>query len=262
MVKIGIIGGSGVDNPDIIDHYKKKNIETEFGKPSDDITVGKINGVDVAVLARHGPRHTIMPSSVNYRANIQAMKELEVTHIIATTACGSLKDEIKPGDFVILDQFFDRTHKRETTFYTKDKICHLPMAHPFCDYLRGILIEKGKELGFRIHENGTVVTIEGPRFSTSAESKVWRKLGFDVVNMTTVPECVLAREAGIHYASIAMVTDYDCWKQDDEVSVQKVMDTMKKNKERVLQLIKEVIPVIEDKECETKCHTAFQDALM
>jgi 5'-methylthioadenosine phosphorylase len=262
MVKIGIIGGSGVDNPDIIGNYEKRKIETKFGKPSDSVTLGKIKGVDVAVLARHGAGHTIMPSLVNYRANIQAMKRLGVTHILATTACGSLKEEIRPGDFVILDQFFDRTYKRETTLYEEDKICHLPMAHPFCDYLREVLIKKAKELNFRIHDKGTVVTIEGPRFSTLAESEVWRKLGFDVVNMTTVPECVLAREAGIHYASIAMVTDYDCWKEDDEVSVNKVMETMKKNKERVLELIKEAIPVIEDKGCKTKCNTAFQEALM
>ena len=262
MVKIGIIGGSGVDNPDIIDQFEKKNIETKFGKPSDAITIGKIKGIEIAVLARHSARHSIMPSNVNYRANIWALKELGVTHIIATTACGSLREDYKPGDFVVLDQFFDRTTKRESTLYGKDKVCHIPMAHPFCDYLRDILIKKGEELGLRIHKKGTVVTIEGPRFSSLAESNVWRRLGFDVVNMTTVPECVLAREAGIHYAAIAMITDYDCWKLDDEVSVQKVMDTMKKNKERVLQLIKEVIPLIKDEECETRCNTAFQEALM
>jgi len=198
---IGIIGGSGLDDPKILKDAKEIEVDTPFGKPSSPLTLGKIEGKEVVLLARHGRKHTIMPTNVNFRANIHALKEQGCTAILATTACGSLKEEIKPGDLVILDQFIDRTTKRACTFYEKDKVCHIAMAEPFCSKLRKLLIENAKELKLKHHEKGTMITIEGPRFSTKAESKMFIKWGADVINMSTVPEVVLAREAGICYAS-------------------------------------------------------------
>src|SRR3989339_1163626 len=166
MVKIGIIGGSGLDDPQIMQDAQEIEIDTPYGQPSSALTTGKIRGVDVVILARHGKKHSIMPSNVNFRANIIALKEQGCTHIIATTACGSLREEIKPGHLVFCDQFIDRTRKRASTFYDKDKVCHIPMAEPFCPELRKLLAEAAKRLKLRYHEKGTVITIEGSRFST------------------------------------------------------------------------------------------------
>ncbi|XP_072928747.1 S-methyl-5'-thioadenosine phosphorylase [Hemitrygon akajei] len=242
-VKIGIIGGSGLCDLDILEEKCEKNVDTPFGKPSDVLVVGKIKKVDCVVLARHGRRHSIMPSNVNYRANIWALKNEGCTHIIATTACGSLQEEIQPGDIVILNQFIDRTTKRHQTFYDGNPtsptgICHISMADPFCKRSREVLIDVVKKLGIKHHAKGTVVTIEGPRFSSRAESQMFRQWHGDVINMTTVPEVVLANEAAISYVSIAMATDYDCWKENEEaVSVEKVLKTMKENANKALTII-------------------------
>jgi len=247
MIKIGIIGGSGLDDPKIMKDVKEIEANTIYGRPSSTLTAGKIKGVDAVILARHGKKHTIYPTGVNYQANIHALKEQGCTHIIATTACGSLKEEIKPGDFVFIDQFIDRTTKRKSTFYEKEHVCHIPMAEPFCSYLRNLLAETAKQLGLRHHKKGTVITIEGPRFSTKAESSLFRQWNADVINMSTVPEVVLAREAGICYASVAMSTDYDCWHQsEEEVNIGMVLQIMKKNAENVKKLIIETIPKIKD----------------
>ncbi|KAI2552257.1 MTAP isoform 6 [Pan troglodytes] len=220
-VKIGIIGGTGLDDPEILEGRTEKYVDTPFGKPSDALILGKIKNVDCVLLARHGRQHTIMPSKVNYQANIWALKEEGCTHVIVTTACGSLREEIQPGDIVIIDQFIDRTTMRPQSFYDGSHscargVCHIPMAEPFCPKTREVLIETAKKLGLRCHSKGTMVTIEGPRFSSRAESFMFRTWGADVINMTTVPEVVLAKEAGICYASIAMATDYDCWKEHEE----------------------------------------------
>ena len=198
MVKVGIIGGSGLEDPKFLKDQREVEYETPYGKPSSPLMVGKISGVEVVILSRHGKGHTIMPTNVPYQANIYALKEAGCTHILATTACGSLREEIKPGELVFIDQFIDRTTKRRSTFYEKDLVCHIPMAEPFCPNLRRLLYEQARKLGFRCHERGTVVTIEGPRFSSRAESLMFRQWGGDVINMTTVPEVVLAREAGLH----------------------------------------------------------------
>ena len=181
---------------------------------------------------RHGKGHTIMPTHVNYRANLWALKEEGCTHVLVTTACGSLREEIKPGDCVILDQFIDRTTKRVSTFYDGQPghlkgVCHIPMDTPFCERTRGILIKTAKKLGefSAVHENGTVLTIEGPRFSTKAESHLWRTWGAHIVNMTTVPEVCLARELGLSYSAVALATDYDCWRQPDEAVSTHVYDS-------------------------------------
>ncbi len=250
MVKVGIIGGSGLDNPNILKEGRDMEAGTPFGNPSSPMKVGKINEVDVVLLARHGRGHTIMPSNVNNQANIWALKELGCTHILASTACGSLREEIRPGDFVFLDQFIDRTTKRKQTFYEKDKVCHIPMADPFCPQMRAALAKAGQRRGLRCHPSGTVVTIEGPRFSTRAESKLFQSWGADVINMSTVPEVVLAREAGICYAAVAMSTDYDCWRSATErVTWEEILKVFHGNAEKVIRLFLDVIPLLKDWPC-------------
>lgn len=216
MVKIGIIGGSGLDNPDILKNPSVVNVSTPYGAPSSELTCGAIGGVDVAILARHGKGHSIYPSGVNFRANIFALKEYGCTHILAATAVGSLRKEIEPGHIVFPSQFIDFTRKREVTFFDKGEVVHTPMAEPFCPNLRALYAETAKALGIKYHENKTVITIEGPRFSTKAESHMFRGFGADIINMSTVPEVNLAREMKIHYASVAMSTDYDCWHEEEE----------------------------------------------
>lgn len=245
MTKIGIIGGSGLDDPNFLKDYEELTIKTKYGKPSSSIVTGTIKGVEVAILARHGRNHSIHPSGVNYRANVWSLKEIGCTHIIATTAVGSLRDEIHPGHLVFPDQFIDFTKKREYTFFDEEKVIHTPMADPFSEILRNLLIDSSKKLGLKYHPKGTVVTIEGPRFSTRAESNMFRMIGADVINMSTVPEVSLAKELEIEYASVAMSTDYDCWKENEEsVTFEMVMETMRKNAENVKKLIVEIIPKI------------------
>ncbi len=247
MVKIGIIGGSGLDDPDILKNKQEKEENTLFGKPTSNLTLGKIGNVDVVLLARHGKKHTIPPTKVNYRANISALKQAGCTHILATTAVGSLKEEIERGDLVIIDQFIDFTRHREITFHeTFDNgPKHTPMAEPFDKTLRQKLIETCKELNYKIHEKGTVVTIEGPRFSTKAESKMFRSWGADIINMSIAPEAILANELGIPYAAIAMSTDYDCLFDDrPPVTWEEVLRVFHENAKKVIDLLIKVIPKI------------------
>lgn len=250
QVKIGIIGGSGLDDPDILEGRTEHFVDTPFGKPSDALIIGKIKNVECILLARHGRQHTIMPSNVNYRANIWALKQEGCTHVVVTTACGSLREDIQPGDIVLLDQFIDRTAKRDQTFYdgsssSPQGVCHIPMADPFCSRTREVLLDVVKGLGIRYHPRGTMLTIEGPRFSSRAESLMFRQWGADVINMTTVPEVVLAKEAGLCYASIAMATDYDCWKEHEEaVCVDNVLKTMKENANKASSILLTAIPQI------------------
>lgn len=240
-MKIGIIGGSGLDNPDILVNSTEKEVDTPFGKPASNLICGNIGGNEIVILARHGKNHSFMPTKVPYRANIWALKETGCTHILATTACGSLREEIKPGDFVFLDQFIDFTKHRPLTFY-EDKVVHTPMAEPFDSELRNKLILSAKKMNLPYHEKGTVITIEGPRFSTRAESNLFRAWGLDVINMSTVPEVILANELGIPYASIAMATDYDCWKAGEEsVTIDLVFVQMKNNAEKVKKLLLDAI---------------------
>ena len=245
MVKIGIIGGSGLDDPEIIKDPKKVEMQTPYGKPSSLIKEGKIEGIDVALMARHGRKHIIPPTQVNFRANIYALKQIGCTHILATTACGSLREEIQRGDLVILDQFIDFTRHRKITFHEEfepEKATHTPMAEPFSEELRKILIDVCRELKLAHHEGGTVITIEGPRFSTKAESKMFRIWGADVINMSIAPEAILANEVGIPYAAIAMSTDYDCWKEDEEpVSWDEILKIFSQNVEKVTNLLTHAI---------------------
>ncbi|NOR11065.1 MAG: S-methyl-5'-thioadenosine phosphorylase [Desulfovibrionaceae bacterium] len=246
MIKVGIIGGSGLDNPDILGSPIDVKIGTPYGNPSSPLTCGKIKSVDVAILARHGKDHSISPSNVNFRANIWALKEYGCTHILAATAVGSLRREIEPGHLVFPDQFIDFTKKRETTFFDEDSVVHTPMAEPFCPELRQLYARSAQSLGLSCHNEKTVITIEGPRFSTKAESHMFRSWNADVINMSTVPEVNLAREKKIHYASVAMSTDYDCWHAEEEpVTWEMILETMKKNSDSVIQLFLDVIPQIE-----------------
>lgn len=243
-MKIGIIGGSGLDDPNIFKNSKEIEVNTPYGKPSSSLKIGKINNIEVILLARHGRKHEIPPTQVNYRANIHALKEQGCTHILATTACGSLKEEIGRGDFVILDQFIDFTRHRQITFHEKfdNGPVHTPMAEPFSKELREVLISTCKELGLKCHDKGTVITIEGPRFSTKAESHMFRAWGADVINMSIAPEAILANEAGIKYAAIAMSTDYDCWKENEEaVTWDAILETFNRNADNVKKLLIKII---------------------
>ena len=253
IIKIGIIGGSGLEDPKILKDAREIKVTTKFGNPSSALTTGKINNVGVVIIARHGKKHSIMPSNVNYRANIWALKEQGCTHIIATTACGSLREKIKPGHLVFCDQFIDRTTKRASTFYDAGKVCHIPMAEPFCSKLRKILADAASKMKLEHHKKGTVITIEGPRFSTKAESHMYRQWHSDVINMSTVPEVVLAREAGICYAIVAMSTDYDVWKEHGEgVNIEMILQVMKQNAENVKKLLVASIPKINYIDCQCR----------
>lgn len=251
MVKIGIIGGSGLDNPDIITDARDIEVNTPYGNPTSLLKIGRINNVEVVLIARHGREHTIPPTFVNYRANIQALKEQECTHILATTACGSLREEIGRGDLVILDQFIDFTRLRKLSFFEEfpsGDAKHTPMAEPYSNELRSILIEVSKELNLRFHEKGTVVTIEGPRFSTKAESHMFRNWGADVINMSIATETILANEASIPYAAVAMSTDYDCWKEDEApVTWDEILEIFGRNVENVTDLLQATIVKINQK---------------
>jgi len=250
-IKVGIIGGSGMDDPRLMTNIKERKVKTPYGNPSSPLTIGKINGVDVSILARHGKGHSIYPTGVNFRANVYALKKEGCTHILATTAVGSLRERIKPGDLVFVDQFIDHTKHRALTFHD-EKVIHTPMAEPFCKNLRSLLSKAAKELKLRHHAKGTVITIEGPRFSTKAESHMFRSFGADVINMSTVPEVILARELGICYQSIAMSTDYDCWKEGEEpVTWEMILNIMKKNADNVKKLLLKAITKIKHTECDT-----------
>jgi 5'-methylthioadenosine phosphorylase len=248
MAKIGIIGGSGLDDPDILKNAVDRETRTAFGHPSSPLKHGRIGDADVVLLARHGRQHTIPPTQVNYRANIRALAEAGCTHILATTAVGSLREEIRRGDLVILDQFIDFTRRRHLSFHDSfppHSPVHAPMADPFSEPLREALIRGCRDLGYRHHPRGTVVTIEGPRFSTRAESRMFRLWGADVINMSLAPEAILSNEAGIPYAAVAMSTDYDCWKEDEApVTWEAVLEVFKSNAERVTRLLASVIPAV------------------
>ena len=248
MRKVGIIGGSGLDDPLLLKDTEEYHVTTPYGEPSSLLTSGSIDGTDIVILSRHGKRHTIPPTQVNYRANILALKKENCDCIISTTACGSLREEIKRGDLVILDQFIDFTRFRPITYFEKfapgaENAKHTPMADPFSEPLRQKLIASAKELGLNFHDKGTVITIEGPRFSTRAESNMFRIWGADVINMSIAPEAILANEAGIPYAAIAMSTDYDCWKIDESpVEWAEVLRIFEMNVSNIKRLLLKTIP--------------------
>lgn len=245
MRTIGLIGGSGLEKLSIFSNPEEISVSTPYGNPSSTFFKGEFNGLCIYILSRHGRDHTIPPTQVNNRANIYALKELGCEAIFVTTACGSLKEEIKRGDFVILDQFIDFTKHRISTFYDSFKpgaMGHTAMAEPFAEELRTKLIHAANELDLSFHAKGCVVTIEGPRFSTRAESHMFRLLGADVINMSTSTEAALANEAGIPYVAVALSTDYDSWKHDEEpVTWEEVLKVIHKNAENVTNLLVRVL---------------------
>jgi len=247
-IKIWIIGWSGLDNPDILKNAQDREVTTEYGQPSSLLKVGMMEGVEVVLLARHGREHTIPPTQVNYRANIMALKKIWCTHIIATTAVGSLREEIQRGDLVFPDQFIDFTRRRDVSFYetfAPHSPLHTPMADPFSKELRGLCIDSAKALNISHHATWTVISIEWARFSTRAESTMFRMRWADIINMSIAPEAILANEAGIPYVTIAMSTDYDCWKTDEEpVTWDAIMEIFKQNVDKVIKVILHTIPKI------------------
>jgi 5'-methylthioadenosine phosphorylase len=260
QAEIGIIGGTGFYDPQFLRNIKEKKMDTPYGRPSDVVTIGELGGRKVAFIPRHARQHTIRPTDVNYRANINALKQLGVQWILSPSTVGSLREEFKPGDLVFVDQFIDRTTGREESFYESPKVCHISVAEPTCPELRKLLIKTAVEMNLNYHKSGTYVCIEGPRFSTKAESRLFRSWDADVVGMTLVPECVLAREAEICYASISTVTDYDCWK-DHPVTAGEVGRIMRENIEKVKHLIKETVRIIpEQRVCQ--CKSALRSAMV
>lgn len=261
MVKIGIIAGSGIDDKLNMTDVKRVKAHTPYGAVSDLLILGKINGKECVGIPRHGAHHSLMPSLVNYRANIWALKDQGVTHIIALSACGSLREKIEPGHLVFPDQFIDRTTRRAQTFYEGQRVAHIGMAEPFCPKLRGLFAATAAKLKYPHHAGATVITIEGPRFSTRAESRMFRAWGADIINMSTVPEVVLAREAGMCYAVIAMSSDYDAWHISKEtVTVDLILRTMSANVEKVNRIIPLVMDQITAWPCD--CHEAWKQALL
>jgi 5'-methylthioadenosine phosphorylase len=259
--KIGIIGGSGLSKMGIIKDIEEIEVNTPFGKPSEKIIFGKINGIDIAFLSRHGKNHTIPPHKINNRANIFALKECGVEYLISTAAVGSLKKEIKPQDFVIASQLVDRTAKRENTFFDEGVVAHVGFADPFCKVLSDLAFNVTNDEGVNTHR-GTYICMEGPQFSTRAESNLYRIWNIDIIGMTLGPEAKLAREAEMCLCAISSVTDYDCWyKGKEDVTVTSVVQTMKKNSINMANIIKKLVPKINYKRtCE--CHNALEFALI
>ena len=267
MSRIGIIGGSGLYKIEGIKDVKEASVDTPFGAPSDNFIIGNLEDKEVVFLPRHGLGHRISPSEINYRANIYAMKKLGVERIISITACGSLKVEYKPLDFLIISQFVDRTnHARDMTFFDQGIVAHISFAHPVCQELSKLLYEAGYNVGrtskFNIHNGGTYINMEGPAFSTLAESNLYRSWGMDVIGMTNMPEAKLAREAEICYSTIACVTDYDCWHPDHEtITIDMVINNLQKNIENAKKIIFTVIKNLPDKRT-CSCKDALKYAIV
>ncbi len=260
--KIGIIGGSGLYEMEELTITEKTKLETPFGEPSDEYVVGKLSGREVVFLARHGRGHRILPSEINYRANIWGMKKLGVEQILSVSAVGSLKEEIAPGNLVFVDQFIDRTYRRNPTFFGEGVVAHAALADPICKVLRQSLTQVAAKNKITHHPQGTYICIEGPQFSTKAESKLYRSWDCDVIGMTNVTEAKLAREAQLCYATIALSTDYDCWHEShDSVTADQVIQTLLANVEKAKTLLREVLPTLpQERTC--SCVRAMKNAVV
>lgn len=261
-IRIGIIGGSGLYQMDGLTNVEEIAVETPFGKPSDQYRIGTLEGKRVAFLARHNRNHTILPSELNFRANIYGMKKLGVEWIISASAVGSLKEEHRPLDIMLPDQFYDRTKARVSTFFADGIVAHITFAHPVCGVLGDLIQSAGNDAGVPIKRGGTYLCMEGPQFSTLAESNVYRSWGMDIIGMTNLQEAKLAREAEICYSTMALVTDYDCWHPaHDAVTVLDVIENLKKNTENAQKIIRAAVQRLPiDRTC--KCGRALQHAIM
>ena len=262
---LGIIGGSGLYDIEGLKNKKWVKVDSVFGAPSDEILFANLDGLEIRFLPRHGRGHILTPSEINYKANIEALKSIGVTEIISISAVGSLREDFVPGDFVLVDQFVDRTHSRASTFFQNGLVAHVSMAHPVCSR-NGIHILKAAEYAkIKIHKNGTYIVMEGPQFSTIAESEMYRKLGFDVIGMTNMPEAKLSREAEICYSSISMVTDFDCWHPNhDNVTVDAIIKVLTENAENAKKLIKCIVPILlsDDNSSSCACKKSLDNAII
>jgi 5'-methylthioadenosine phosphorylase len=259
---IGIIGGSGLYSMSGLTEIREVQVKTPFGDPSDAIVLGALEGKRVAFLARHGRGHRILPGEINYRANVYAMKLLGVERIISVSAVGSLQEDLRPGEFLVPDQFFDRTRNRVSTFFGDGLVAHVAFAHPTCGQVGGVLADCCVHEAIKVHRRGTYICMEGPQFSTLAEAQVHRQLRFEVIGMTNVTEAKLAREAEICYATIAMITDYDCWHAEHEsVTASQIIATLNQNAENAQRVLRAAVRALpQGRTC--KCGSALQHALV
>lgn len=265
---LGIIGGSGLYAMESLEEAQWKEMRTPWGKPSSEVLLGQLHGRKVAFLPRHGPGHSISPSGINYRANIDALKRCGVREIVSVSACGSFREEMEPGDFVVVDQFVDRTRSRASSFFSNGCVAHVSLAHPVCIRLADSLEAAARESGAKVHRGGTYIAIEGPQFSTLAESRFYREvIGCTVIGMTNLPEARLAREAEMCYSTLAMVTDYDCWHPEHgEIDIPKLLATMKNNVElacaTVDGLARGLSARSDDDPCDAGCERALEYAIL
>jgi len=265
MPVIGIIGGSGLYDIEGLTNRIWRRVETPWGDPSDELLNGTLEGTECVFLPRHGRGHKLSPSHLNYRANIDALKRAGVTHVISLSAVGSLQAHLPPGHFVIVDQFIDRSFAREKSFFGEGCVAHVSVAHPVCTQLGDVLYQAAADLNLPVHRGGTYLVMEGPQFSTKAESELYRSWGCSVIGMTNMPEAKLAREAELHYATVAMVTDYDCWHETHEhVTVDAVVAVMTANAGNARALIRRAVPALGALRapCPQSCNTALDHALI
>jgi 5'-methylthioadenosine phosphorylase len=257
--RVGVIGGSGFY--ELLENAREVRLETPFGDPSDVYFLGEIGGVPVAFLPRHARGHRVLPSEINYRANIWGMKALGVHYVLSASAVGSLREELKPLDIVVPDQLYDRTKARPSTFFGDGVVVHMSFADPFCPYVSQQIVAAGRAAGATVHEGGTYVCIEGPQFSTRAESNVYRHQGFDIIGMTNLQEAKLAREAELCYATMALVTDYDVWYEGEEdVTLEQVLENVRRNVETAQAIVRRVVPAL-DLERDCGCRHAVEHAI-
>jgi len=262
QASIGIIGGSGLYEMDGLEQVRELRMTTPFGRPSDALILGRIDGIAVAFLSRHGRGHRISPSEINYRANIHALKAAGVTRVISVSAVGSMKESVRPGDVMVPDQFIDFTKRRIGTFFDRGIVAHVAFADPVCPHLAAALVKSAQETGATVHRGGTYLCIEGPQFSTRAESFLYRQWGVDVIGMTNMPEAKLAREAELCYATLALPTDYDCWHSSEEsVTVEAILATLHQNVAMAKRILRATLPVAGDPRA-CACGTALQYAVL
>jgi 5'-methylthioadenosine phosphorylase len=265
MIRIGIIGGSGLYDIEGLQDRAWQHVETPWGAPSDELLTGTLDNIACVFLPRHGRGHKLSPSDLNYRANIDALKRLGVTHVISLSAVGSLREDLPPGTFVIVDQFIDRSFAREKSFFGEGCVAHVSVAHPVCPQMGDVLHQAAKDLTLEVVRGGTYLVMEGPQFSTKAESELYRSWGCSVIGMTNMPEAKLAREAELHYATVAMVTDYDCWHETHEhVTVDAVVKVMTANADNARALVRRAVPLLGalHAPCPQGCDHALDHALI
>ena len=262
---IGVIGGSGVYDIDGLENVRRETVESPFGKPSDQLMFGRLAGVDLVFLPRHGRGHPLSPTDINFRANVDALKRAGVTDVVSVSAVGSFREELAPGTFVIVDQFIDRTFERRQTFFSEGMVAHVSMAHPVCARLGDRLETAARSLNIPMARGGTYLAMEGPQFSSLAESELYRSWGCSVIGMTNMPEARLSREAEMCYATVAMVTDYDCWHPDhDNVEVGDIIRVLVSNAGKARDLVRAVVPMFGDRPatCPHGCDRALETALI